>query len=473
MPGCRPIPSHRTSAIELHEIQVGTQQDEEQIHGVNPDVAHQNLLAPVDRGFGAWSFLIAAFLIAGLVWGFPNTYGVFLLKYMEDPYWSSQTHASTLLPLVGPIATGIIYCAAPVTYALTSRFPNYRRKSLWFGVPLMFGSLFGASYARTLLVLLLLQGVTYAIGAALLYASSIYYMSEWFVEKRGLANGVIAAGPALGGVVLPLVLPSLIDKYGSGKTLRFFAIIISAMLLLILPFVRGRLPETPVVGPARPRSSNLLWLKDKNFWAINVANIIQALAYFVPILWLPTYVSSINLSANDAALSLAMLNAASLVGRLGFGTLSDIINPWTLASTTLVLTSLSVFVLWGVLSFNLAGVMVYGIVYGCLTGGWTSLWAGFLRPIAKDDPHLTTTLLGYFSLFRGIGNILSTPISTALRSNATSELASTHPTTVGGAYKGQYEGVILYAGTCFAAAAIVVGSGWLMNGTAVRRRGAI
>ena len=96
------------------------------------------------------------------------------------------------------------------------------------------------------------------------------------------------------------------------------------------------------------------------------------------------YVSSIHLSTNEAALSLAMLNAASLVGRLGFGMLSDIINPWTLASATLLLTSLSVFVLWGVLSFNLAGVMVYGIAYGCLTGGWTSLWAGFLRPIASE-----------------------------------------------------------------------------------------
>ena len=87
---------------------------------------------------------------------------------------------------------------------------------------------------------------------------------------------------------MPLVLPSLIDKYGSGKTLRFFAIIVSAMLLLFLPFVRGRLPEASVAGPARWRSGNLLWLKDRNFWAINVANIIQALAYFVPILWLPS-----------------------------------------------------------------------------------------------------------------------------------------------------------------------------------------
>lgn len=57
-----------------------------------------------------------------------------------------------------------------------------------------------------------LQGALYAIGgceyiltsptlgqrltrlAALLYAPCLSYMSEWFVKKRGLANGILFAG---------------------------------------------------------------------------------------------------------------------------------------------------------------------------------------------------------------------------------------------------------------------------------------
>ena len=121
-------------AVELHNI--NTQQSNEPEHttsepgntteGAQP--LTESSLAPVDRGFGAWSFvwtplfyylrlLIAvcqladAFFIEGLVWGFPNAYGVFLLKYMEDAQWSSRKHASVILPLIGPAASGIMYCA--------------------------------------------------------------------------------------------------------------------------------------------------------------------------------------------------------------------------------------------------------------------------------------------------------------------------------------------------------------------------
>lgn len=55
--------------------------------------------------------LAAAFWVEGLVWGFPTAYGVILVKYMEDPVLSSAPHASYLLPLIGPLASGIMYCA--------------------------------------------------------------------------------------------------------------------------------------------------------------------------------------------------------------------------------------------------------------------------------------------------------------------------------------------------------------------------
>ena len=134
-------------------------------------------------------------------------------------------------------------------------------------------------------------------------------MSEWFVARRGLANGTITAGmirilvqtrrpltsplgTSWGGLLLPLILPPLLNKYGIPKTLRFLGIAQVIILVIILPFIRGRLPESRVHGPdARGRSASgtpgQVYLKNKIFWFILLATLLQGLAYFIPILWLP------------------------------------------------------------------------------------------------------------------------------------------------------------------------------------------
>jgi hypothetical protein len=98
---------------------------------------------------------------------------------------------------------------------------------------------------------------------------------------------------------------------------------------------------------------------------------------------LAAYAASIRLNSHGVSLSLAMLNTAGLVGRLTLGSLSDLINPWLLACTTLALCALSMFILWGVLSYSLTGLLLFSIVYGSLAGGWTSLWLRFIKPIAS------------------------------------------------------------------------------------------
>lgn len=129
-------------------------------------------------------------------------------------------------------------------------------------------------------------------------------MSEWFVKRRGLAGGIMNAGnenlynalyiqlnaligTAIGGLVIPLILPPLLDKYGIAKTLRALAISNIIVCVVCLPFLRGRLPENRVSGPAARASDNRSWMKSRSFWVINIANTLQGFAYFVPLLWLP------------------------------------------------------------------------------------------------------------------------------------------------------------------------------------------
>ncbi|KAJ7160130.1 major facilitator superfamily domain-containing protein, partial [Mycena filopes] len=460
-----PLPAS-TSTIFVTEPDLPSRHDSDYLRSSDAlGGANALVLPPVDGGIRAWSFLAAAFVVEAIVWSFPAAYGVFLEAYLQDPRFASQKGSASLLPLIGTLSSGIVYCSGPFFNPIASRFPQHRRKSMWLGAVLCCGSLLGASYAKEILQLVLLQDVVYAIGGALLYLPCISYMSEWFVARRGMANGILSAGTAVGGALLPLVLPHLISAYGSSKTLRILAVGIAILLIPLLPLLKGRLPQTRTraFGPA-PRGAPKTheWMRNKTFWLFLAVNTLQGLAYFVPIVYLPTFANYLRISPSNSAVALATLNAASVVGRLSMGYLADKFNPWLLALVTLLSTSVATFVLWGVLSHSFGGLLAFGIAYGSVAGGWSSLWTGFVRPVANDDPAVSTALYGYLLLSRGIGNIVSTPISAKL-------FAGSHNGTgaaVGTGFEvgdGRFESMIIYAGTCFAGAAGIAALGWGIN----------
>ncbi|KAJ7120159.1 hypothetical protein C8R44DRAFT_623541, partial [Mycena epipterygia] len=49
-------------------------------------------------------------------------------------------------------------------------------------------------------------------------------------------------------------------------------------------------------------------------------------------------------------------------------------NQWFLACSILLTTSVTPFILWGVLSHSLARLLAFGVVYGSVAGGWSSIW---------------------------------------------------------------------------------------------------
>ncbi|CCO27106.1 hypothetical protein BN14_01140 [Rhizoctonia solani AG-1 IB] len=218
-------------------------------------------------------------------------------------------------------------------------------------------------------------------------------MSEWFYVRRGFANGVMNAGTAVGGLVLPLVLPYVIRPHGTSLTLRYLSVIVFALLSATLPFIRPRLPEDRIRHMAM--RSRTKWSTNKSFWLLVCVTTLQGFAYFLPIVYLPTFAQDMMLSDSQASLALALLNGSSVISRVTLGHLSDVLNPWVLATLTLAATSIATFVLWGALATTIGTLSVYSILFGALAGGFSSLWTGFVRPIAKDDTTAATSMLAY------------------------------------------------------------------------------
>lgn len=84
-------------------------------------------------------------------------------------------------------------------------------------------------------------------------------------------------------------------------------------------------------------------------------------------------------------------SGGAVFGRIGLGILSDKVSPWLLAIYALLFSSVATFLLWGVAGGATSGVLIYGILYGLVAGGWTSLWNGFVKPLSSASSH--TSLL--------------------------------------------------------------------------------
>jgi predicted MFS family arabinose efflux permease len=95
------------------------------------------------------------------------------------------------------------------------------------------------------------------------------------------------------------------------------------------------------------------------------------LPLFIPPFFIPLYSTSIGFSSSTGAALLAAFNLSSAVGRILCGVFCDRIGALNVLFTCLLLTALSMLVLWP-LSTNLAPMAIFVMVNGVDNGGFFS-----------------------------------------------------------------------------------------------------
>ncbi|KAJ8123793.1 hypothetical protein ONZ43_g336 [Nemania bipapillata] len=165
-------------------------------------------LAPVDGGPAAWKLLCAAFIFEALLWGFPLSFGVFQEYYSKVPEFAGNRYVS----VVGTIASGFGYLGAPVVMPFIQRHQRWRRRMIWIGWSICIAALAFGSFASTLEVLILTQGVAYGIGFLIFYYPILSMVNEYWIARRGMAYGVLCGASGVSGSVMPFVLQTLLSR---------------------------------------------------------------------------------------------------------------------------------------------------------------------------------------------------------------------------------------------------------------------
>ncbi len=149
-------------------------------------------------------------------------------------------------------------------------------------------------------------------------------VATWFDRRRGLALALVMAGTGVGSIVLPAFAQWLIDAHGwriAYETLGVLALLCGIPLTLL--FVRER-PETRPEG-SRPATGSTTreGLRSRVFWTLVAVLFLNSVSVNGAITHLSALLTDRGISAQGAAMTLSVLGAASLCGRLITGMLLD------------------------------------------------------------------------------------------------------------------------------------------------------
>ncbi|BGP15560.1 hypothetical protein JCM10213_001349 [Rhodosporidiobolus nylandii] len=383
-------------------------------------------LPPIDRGKGAWGFVAAAFLLETFIWGYSYSFAT-ILVYLEshDP-WQKEGIAS--LSAVGTTQLGIQFILPLFFTLIFRRYPENVKPCMWISVVVNVGSMLLSSWATQVWQLIILQGVLCGISGAALYTPVFLWLSEWWVEKRGLATGIIFAGTGTGGFAFPFLINALL---ATSPTDGFKWMCRGWALITLVVFVASAFLIGPRVPPPKRTQGWRFWRerRDRGPWLggkgelRSLRNPIFGLMVYAALLSsLSTLPVSINLGLYAASLAsstttfqrelvVSLFNLSASIGCAVTGFFSDF--SYAHATTMCGLISgLVALAEWG-LAESLEKTYGFAVLFGFFSQQ-VAAWSGAAKDISGSSPHTATLVFCLFSIVRGVASIVMPFVSETL-----------------------------------------------------------
>lgn len=313
------------------------------------------------RFFYGWWVVAACFSISLFIQGIIGFGFTALIEPLSDKYGWSYTQISFAGSLRG-LEVGLM---APFIGLLIDRWGT--RIFITSGTVLCGLAMFLLSRASSL-AMFYTSFALVALGmSALSPTVTMTTIANWFNKKIGLATGLMHSGVGFSGLMIPLVV-LLIDNFGINKAMVILGIFSLGIIVPISFAIRDRpekyglLPDGEIIShdknqkiqtPA-PEASSDFGLKEamrtRAFWYLALAMLFQLLIVNAVTTHMMPYLSSIGIARSTASLIASAVPLSSVIGRLGFGWLSDRIDQRHIMATGYALMSL------GLLCFTLAAL---------------------------------------------------------------------------------------------------------------------
>jgi OFA family oxalate/formate antiporter-like MFS transporter len=326
--------------------------------------------------YRGWWVLAGLFLVYAASNGIlMHTLPIIYPALMDEFGWTA-TQVTTPASILFVIAA----IASPPTGILLDRFSA--RRVILFGAIAMVAGLFAFSYISELWHMIAVYVVFALALSACGIVSTMLVLTRWFSHLRGRATGILLLASSLGASLFPLILGAGMNSFGWRGSLTIFAAL--AAILTILPAL-FLLKDRPVAGETDGPVSSVLAAVGPTFREAIRQPRYYLIAFATGSIWLtvisllqhqPIYLAR-DLGVDTTTILprvFSVFFAFSVVGKFGFGWLSDRLDKgFTLISSIFILT-MSLFLLRSIDGENTLAIYTYAAMAGIgFSGSFTTI----------------------------------------------------------------------------------------------------
>lgn len=350
-------------------------------------------------GLIAWLQVLGSFFIFFNSWGIINTFGSYQTFYETELLRSSTPFAISwigslqafLLMLVGAL-TGPVYDA------------GYFRELLIGGSFLVVLGQMMLSLCKEYWQVLLAQAFCIGAGTGALFVPSVAILSTYFTTKIASATGLAASGSSLGGVIYPIVFHKLQPQIGFGWTARVIGFIIFATL-----FVPNTVMKVRVLPAQRRALLDLPAFKEIPYTLFVAGAFIGFMGLYMPFFYIQLYAIRGGITdTNLAFYLLAVLNSASVFGRIVPNFVADKVGPFNVVVPCAIISGILCFCLIPISS--VAALVVFCVLFGFFSGSFVSLPPTIVVVLSLHNRGKIGTRLGMCFAVVSVGMLIGAPI---------------------------------------------------------------
>ncbi|KAI9731460.1 MAG: hypothetical protein M1818_007850 [Claussenomyces sp. TS43310] len=356
-----------------------------------------------DGGLEAWLVVLGGWCCLYCSFGWINCIGIFQAYYEQVPL---RNYSSSTVAWIPSMESFMMFFFGPIFGKIQDNYgPRYL---LLFGTFFHVFGLMMTSLSKEYYQFFLAQGVCSPLGASAIFYAGMASVGTWFFKKRATALGIMASGSSLGGVIMPIMVDRLIPRVGFPWAMRTAAFMILGLMMVANLTVKSRLKPRPkpfsIDDYTKP-------LKEPLYIMFILAGFLFFFGFFIPFSYVILQAQSIGMSSDLSTYLIAMLNAASIFGRILPGMLADRVGRFNVMVITTFLSFILALALWLPAKGN-APVIVFSVLYGFTSGAFVSMAPACIAQIS--DIREIGTRNGLLFAFLSFAALTGSPIGGAL-----------------------------------------------------------